>query len=82
MLLPEALDSPFWRRVLWIALAVNVCMFLGEVQVSSRGCSYRAELGARDGNYQTVRARRQRVTATRPQIASTIPNGHAPWRNP
>ncbi|MEJ1979001.1 MAG: cation transporter [Acetobacteraceae bacterium] len=28
---PEAHDSPHWRRVLWIALAINASMFLAEV---------------------------------------------------
>ncbi len=28
---PKAFNSPHWRRVLWIALAINASMFLAEV---------------------------------------------------
>src|SRR4051812_44869000 len=28
---PEALNDPWWRRVLWIALVVNGAFFLGEL---------------------------------------------------
>lgn len=44
----EALEDPFWRRALWIALAVNLAMFAGEIMAGLAAHSQSLQADALD----------------------------------